>query len=188
MLEKIDMFVLNLHQEFSDMIRRWVGLNNFFSAKLVVIISVIIDTHRTWLHRDYKLTLGDVSCHLCVAIVSTLTLFYFINRAEKNITVSSNSLYKNPLEYGLRFFRVIFLLLIIFATISSIWTLCSMIFVHVSKKELSNDYLFFVSCCFRTSLMYFVSCTPKPPTKSKLSEFFSTQIRLITRKAIPSRV
>ncbi len=158
-MKKIDSFLMKKFQSVSDWTQDLAGITNFFIVKY--IISSLLVANEVW-YVTYKTLQGNsVFIYFGSIIVMYLTtkLPSLVEKMEN--MVSSNPTFKNPMEIAMAEFRYsrvlpIFTFMTIFNT--TFW---------ISFEFFLNNIIFNV--CLMSAI-YFLCCTPKPPSKSKLKK------------------
>lgn len=161
-MKKIDKFILGKCQSVSDWVQDFAGITNFFIVKY--IISTILVLNETWyvIFRSVIKEEGDIFMYVGSVIVIYFATARLPTLVEKIETlVSANPTFKNPLEELVADFRQqqALPIIIFFLTFNGVF--------YVSLVFTMNIIIFW-TCAL--CLIYFLCCTPKPPSKSKLKK------------------
>ncbi len=168
--KKLDALFLSKFQIFSDWVQNYFGINNFFIAKITYATTI---TCYFIMIIFYYLAGIDVLGYFYIfsSIFFIFIPWVFVYQAEK--MNASYPAYKNFLEEYL-FHERVFLTVMILLTLLSFPAEIHSLFdpSHVSKEQYKNlKGLFFdLAWIFIFMFVYFGSCTPKPPTKSKIKK------------------
>ncbi len=167
----IDIILLNKFQKVSDWFQDIFGINNFTLAKAMVFISAPALVGQVVYY-------AFVTQNFLAATFQTLTLIFLgfianqINIANR-IQDGTNSGFLNQAAINLRFVRLIYVLVFCFTLIE----LPDLIGYFVSKYSDPSEFYRYIYIAMDDVedtaflfLVYFMSCTPKPPKKSKLKK------------------
>lgn len=174
-MRKIDALVLGFFQDISDKCQSIFGFNNFTLARFsigCVIICSIMDF-------PIELQISKVVTGPVVLFMSATTLFllfvmyriYELSRAMESFC-ENNREFKNPFEEAAIIFRLFaigfFMLNIVSlyqARIQYLQLMNTQNYWRYVHGVMYESWATFYSCCW-----YFISCTPKPPQKSKIKK------------------
>lgn len=183
MENSLDSRILKIFQRISDWSQINFGINNFVIAKSLLICYVI--GYSLYLQRVFVLGLFntfDIAWYIITPFyVGYLTSVIISSEREwKN----NNPVFKNTAEYKLVIYRrlegisLIFKLLTI---LSIIYHLISIKAVAQKKDNLSHMYeiVFNIMVIFRFLFVFFGSCTPKPPDKSRIKKFVDRFVDMV---------
>lgn len=160
-MKKIDTIILGKYQSFSDWTQDVFGITNFFIAKY--IISTLLAINEIWyvsyrvLHDGRSLILYAGSL---IVILLSMRMPVFVKKIEA--LVSSNPNFKNPFAEMTADFRQ-----------QQLLPLTTFLFVFNTAISFSSFVFFVNNLIFWFSMVsstYFLCCTPKPPSKSKLKK------------------
>ncbi|MFC1644640.1 hypothetical protein ACFL08_01280 [Patescibacteria group bacterium] len=163
MLDKIryaESLVLRGFEKFSHWTDRWFGVDNFLWAKIsivavgaIAVMSVHVD--------DYSFAL---KCYVntCIAI---LFLCYFTTCFFQEKKVKSNPRFRNEFEKSWFFSRIFVLGVLV--KYFSVWIM----------RGREDDLVFLLSWLIFSFSVYFMSCTPLPPSESKVKSWLKKVIR-----------
>ncbi len=186
-MDTVDKFILALYQDTADLIQKIFGVDNFMLAKLALFIQIPVYFFLTWVLDDYKFNPINIIFILIMALY--LTLFYrMITDFEHMTRKHGNMYFKNPAVIKLEFLRGVWL---IFLSISIFYLLRSLFLLYVmnyNEKELLSLYLRVILDFLVVSMAYFASCTPKPPTKSKVTQLMEKLVQLLQPEPEPSGI
>lgn len=187
-MDTIDKFILALYQDTSDLTQKLFGIDNFALAKVTLIISIVTNLFGIWTANNSKFMLGDILNFILLSFLF-FVIYSTIIFSEKNTRSCRSINYKNINEIKFRFLRQFQIIMTSFDMISLLFVL-----MGFHKDEYPHErYVFlaiitiiidftFLSCA------YFVSCTPKPPTKSKTTQFLEKLGRLLHQEPEPSGI
>lgn len=158
-MKKIDAIILGKYQSFSDWTQDVFGITNFFIVKY--IISTLIAINEIW-YVTYRVMNGrNILIYVGSLIVIGLAVKLPAVVQKVETIVSANPSFKNPIAEMTSRFRQEQALPIgtfFFMFNSVTW---------VGFAFFLNNLVFWV--CMLSSI-YFLCCTPKPPSKSKLKK------------------
>lgn len=180
-MEKIDAFFLKKAQKISDWIQDWFGVSNFFLARIFLLFFFVT---ALMLRIIEFITSKNDSWWVFITLMELLavTLFYFIIKLAEEKCLS-NPTFLNPYQIRLYLLRIMYLIFTIFA-----------IFLLFSPHDLDSksedfvlshmliDKLALFRELFCLLLLFFASCTPKPPQKSKIKKFIESMSQVLSPK------
>ena len=163
-MEKFDLAVLGYFQGISDRVQEITAITNFFLARLcwiVMLVTELFNSLNNW--RDNGFSVWLVIGLVLYALI-TLIILFLINKGEQ--VCQTNPTFSNINQAGLSGMREFALGFCIVSLILNIPELLAFFAKdgHEFLKEFSRNLniLAYLSC------LYFASCTPKPPSKSKV--------------------
>lgn len=161
----IDGWVLDRCEQFSHWFQQLTGVTCFWLGKLCAVASFLLYTLVAiqMLHSGFS-TFSQFICEELLALIFAVALFIICVLEESNF--SRGSEFCNPLRVhaGFVFVRTIGVINTVLIAVLAF----SLIFLAIA--ELITVLVFFVQATMTLGI-YFASCTPLPPQKSKLREW-----------------
>ncbi len=168
LLYKFDTFLVNKYQKISDKFQENFGKDNFFLAKVFLTTSIVLSTLSSMIKiyngKDAQTNLLSTGLLIVFLNLFSFLVVYFFIEINKKIVSS----FENPLKIALRNFRLIIIALELVMHSTDIIKTFESFFVIKKDFLISVSYLQVSHIMAYISLLYFVSCTPKPPSKSKV--------------------
>ncbi len=156
----LDLLVLEKFERFADRFQIWTGKDCFFLAKSFLFLNMFL-----LLFRAVFIDRVNIASFLALFFLIILIMYFYLVLIElsKNEAYESlkNGLH-NPFKVSGFFLRVGHLIFLIF-------------FLAFSKYASLFFFLFYI---FLVAEVYFASCTPLPPRKSKLRRIFSKKKKI----------
>lgn len=190
-MKNIDKFILDLYQDTADLIQKVFGIDNFTLAKAALIITLVSNIFYNWiLHTGSKFSLLLIlsCCGLFIFFVSLLIVYLIILSIERSMRKNSDILYKNKAEENFRTFRYIQLFFLCLSVFNDLVTIFGIHTTNEPQKENFVSYIDLISIFSFLSCIYFACCTPKPPTKSKITELLEKLGRMFHQEPEPSGI
>lgn len=164
-MKKIDMFLLNKAQAISDWFQIYFGITNFTIARWCVVLTASNLVYLLIILKIYILAL--IVLFVCVI------LFRKISLDEKNLL--DNPGMANSAAVTDQSSRPVFVIIVLL-----LWVIIGISWIF---DKLDNSKTFITGSAgltFATIMMYFMACTPRPLTKSKVRKLFES-IRLLPK-------
>jgi hypothetical protein len=169
MLKKVDEKTLKFFQKISDWFQLWLGISNFALAKFLLIVSAF-----SFLSESIERFFGNTwdffnVLAICIAVILTLGIWIEIDSSERSCR--NNPVFSNPSVIKLSFWRLISLFGFTLAILAFIVYILTFVLNSPLTKEkhafLADVYHHLYKAVFFMSV-YFASCTPRPPSRSKI--------------------
>lgn len=175
MLEKIDSICLPFFQKIADKIQIGIGVNNFQIARILLIFNATvvtaIETIIAFNTEHY------VSC-VVVAILNPLILMGYWRQSYTIESLCQNANFKNPFERDYVWIRG----LIVVLAGGNLFLDGVFLLTGIGQTEIVRYFVNDIESIFLMMMFYFLSCTPKPPSRSKLKKLISSIKQLATTK------
>lgn len=159
-MKKLDSFLLNRFQRISDFFQIYFGIDNFRLAEISLLIHIIAEIFGS--NLKFRLT-GDTTSFLFRSILFSIisVIFVIILFITKNRSLGSG--FKNINALRLSGTRRLFVLLLFFTIVDQ------SVSDYPNIIRFNNIFVFVWLIMF----VYFLSCTPKSPRKSKFKKLMS---------------
>ena len=162
MLHKFDVWLIDKFERFSHKWQRMFGQDCFWWARVALAFSAI----SLFMYVFSFLSITVAHIVLCI-VISPLSLgiwYMNIRDAEERVKMSHRVGLSNPLKQTAYQFRIALIVI-------SVFFLCLAILI-------GHFLLFLVAASlFITTLDYFISCDPLPPSKSKVRQKLEAGIK-----------
>lgn len=160
-MKKIDTFLLNKFQKIADFIQDWTGLHNFAVTYVLIGIWFIFRSLGIYLDKS-----------ILVAVFSAIFLLWMVYNNNFGFKLwKKNPTFSNVFISTLFIPRTVFRYVFIFVLLGLLGNLYKIFFQKPDDvvKLLANIF-YKMSACLEFLILYFMSCTPKPPSQSKISK------------------
>jgi hypothetical protein len=164
-LYKIDQFILQKFQTVQDFFQEWTGATCFLFARMFLLLAYALGAFSSFIAIIMKEEYSQAGIFIAISSGICAYWFLFVGRVEKSTLENLQT--RNPLEETFGLFRILLLGFVI-------WDLPSILEVatfdiitvedHIKRLRVIGNATWSVSFAF---CIYFLGCTPKPPSKSK---------------------
>ncbi len=170
-LDRIDEYILNGCQNFSDLMHDWCNVNNFFLARISLVIYIIAALG--YQCADYILYgYAGIFIFHCIISLIIFSIFWGIARVFESLTLNTE-IDVNPISDAFGKYRSL-LLLFTFSMVCICTTALFDIPIKLSSKErdmyIINEILIMVNDSAFLAMIYFLSCKKRQRKKNKWKE------------------
>ncbi len=170
-LKKLDALLLSKFQSISDWMQDKIGVNNFIISKRVLELYIILGLATFLLEILLKKSFLVILLDIIGVFLISIAINELIKFSFKKCNASPNL--QNPIVLDYAPFRLFALLLLSFA-LFDIWDCVTKIInpSPIIRTQNENVLVFIMSVknIFPFFAIYFCSCTPKPPSKSRIKK------------------
>ncbi len=167
----LDEKIIDLFEKFCHKFQLWTGKTNFFLARVTIVVfvgSALIEFFGAFKAKSLDVSLASIffqTIYLSIVLCSLVRTADIVENVMNKIIISG---YKNPFKIH----PMVKTMRIFNFWITSFYGLA----VFTMQDKISEYFLmyFLIILIGITFTFYFLSCTPLPPCRSSVKEFFGS--------------
>ncbi len=187
-MKTIDRFLLGKFQAFSDFFQDLVGVNNFWLARLSLVVASLISAFIVCL--IFFLPIYSSMVKIIITIIFTSIGFMCVRIFSAVVDAIEqqcfeNKTSRNNLEVSMMPGRIFFLFMCLAVIVFLVYMIMNMPPIN-SESLIDNIAIVagMIHWIFVTCFLYLLSCTPKPPKTSKVKKLFKKLSQALSPKQI----
>ncbi|MFC1608577.1 hypothetical protein ACFL2R_00385 [Patescibacteria group bacterium] len=178
-VKKFDLLLVRICERFSHWTQRWFGLTNFWWAKIVIVIGmsmVVASIFFAWPEAS-----NDVIKNIGIGFFFCLYFCEFVQIFKLEKKVCSNLKFQNYAKQA-GFLNRLVMQLVFFLGPIGLRGADALIAGHLGLASLSASWI-----C-RIVSFYFASCTPLPPSESKVKKWIRKGVENVAEIFAPEPI
>lgn len=165
-MKKMDVFILKKFQKMADFLQIVFGITCFSLGRYLIIAWAVVDVFVHCIEAGDRGIMVNISPFIVVPLILCVSQIFYINQAEQEHRKTPTC--RNFLELRFEIIRLMLVFLFVTGIIDVIFNSPTS-----EPKEFAEHYVSkfsFIATTIWLLGLYFASCTPLPPQKSKLKK------------------